>query len=218
MSGPEIDELDLEVGGLESSMAEAASMARTFASELGEVRGTLGATVSDLGKLERGFSGGLKKAIDGLVLDSGTLRDALRGFGRSVADTVYSAAMKPATDRASGALAGGLGSLMAGLIPYADGAVFSQARVRPFARGGVVSSAMTFPMRDGTGLMGEAGPEAVMPLTRGADGRLGVQAQSGGGVSVTMNISTPDVAGFQRSQGQIAAQMGRMLGRGTRYR
>lgn len=218
MPRPEIDELDLELGGLEGSMAEATAVARAFSSELGEMRGTLGATANDLEKLERGLSGSLKKAIDGLVLDGGSLREALKGFGRSIVETVYAAAMKPATDRVGGLLSGGLASLVSGLMPHADGAAFSQGRIRPFAKGGVVSSPTTFPMRDGVGLMGEAGPEAILPLSRGADGRLGVQARSGGSVSVTMNISTPDVAGFQRSQGQIAAQMGRLLGRGSRYR
>jgi phage-related minor tail protein len=89
----------------------------------------------------------------------------------------------------------------------------------PFARGGVISSPTTFPMRGATGLMGEAGPEAIMPLTRGADGRLGVQAQGGGRpVNVVMNITTPDVSGFARSQSQIAAQMSRALARGERNR
>jgi phage-related minor tail protein len=71
----------------------------------------------------------------------------------------------------------------------------------------------------GTGLMGEAGPEAIMPLARGADGKLGVQARGGGGdVNVVMNVTTPDVAGFRRSQSQIAAQLGRVIGRGARNR
>jgi phage-related minor tail protein len=74
-------------------------------------------------------------------------------------------------------------------------------------------------MRGGTGLMGEAGPEAIMPLTRGADGRLGVRAEGPGRpVTVVMNVSTPDVAGFQRSQSQLAAQVTRALGRGQRTR
>lgn len=88
----------------------------------------------------------------------------------------------------------------------------------PFANGGVVSGPTTFPMRGGTGLMGEAGPEAIMPLSRGADGKLGVRMQGQSATTVVMNISTPDVEGFRRSQSQIAAQMGRALGRGQRIR
>ncbi|OYU17120.1 MAG: phage tail protein, partial [Rhodobacteraceae bacterium PARR1] len=96
---------------------------------------------------------------------------------------------------------------------------FSQGRVMPFAQGGVVTQATSFPMRGGRGLMGEAGPEAIMPLARGPDGRLGGQAGGGGRpVSVVMNISTPDVQGFQRSQSQIAAQAARALARGQRNR
>ena len=65
--------------------------------------------------------------------------------------------------------------------------------------------------------MGEAGPEAIMPLSRGPDGKLGVRSEGGGRpVQVVMNISTPDVTGFQRSQNQIAAQMSRAIARGQR--
>jgi phage-related minor tail protein len=88
----------------------------------------------------------------------------------------------------------------------------------PFAKGGVVASPTRFPMRGGQGIMGEAGPEAIMPLARGPDGRLGVQAGGGRPVTVVMNITTPDVQGFQRSQTQVAAQVGRALARGQRNR
>ena len=103
-------------------------------------------------------------------------------------------------------------------MPFADGGTFSQGRVMPFARGGVVSGPTTFPMRGGTGLMGEAGAEAIMPLARGPDGKLGVRGGGGQAINITMNISTPDAQSFQRSQGQIAAQMSRVLGRGQRNR
>ena len=89
----------------------------------------------------------------------------------------------------------------------------------PFGRGGVVTAPVMFPMRGGTGLMGEAGPEAILPLARGADGRLGVAAQAGGGarpVQVVVNVATPDVEGFRRSRAQIAQEMGRALARGQR--
>jgi lambda family phage tail tape measure protein len=104
-------------------------------------------------------------------------------------------------------------------MPFAKGGAFLQGQVMPFAKGGVVSQPTRFGMRGGMGLMGEAGPEAIMPLTRGPDGRLGVQAANGGRqVTVVMNISTPDVQGFQRSQSQIAAQASRALARGQRNR
>ena len=69
--------------------------------------------------------------------------------------------------------------MISGILPFADGAAFSQGRVMPFARGGVVTAPTQFPMRGGTGLMGEAGPEAILPLSRGADGSLGVRSQGG---------------------------------------
>jgi hypothetical protein len=106
----------------------------------------------------------------------------------------------------------------AGPIPAGAGS-FTAEQVRPFAAGGVVTGPTVFPLRTGTGLMGEAGPEAILPLARGADGRLGVQAGgSARPVQVTVNVSTPDVEGFRRSGGQIAAQMGRALARGQRNR
>ena len=52
-------------------------------------------------------------------------------------------------------------------------------------------------MRGGVGLMGEAGPEAIMPLAAAPTaGSASAPAGGGGAVHVTMNISTPDVAGL----------------------
>ncbi len=213
-----LDALDTEVGNLERTLGDASAMTAAFDAQLRDVKATLGDTTRDLGNLERGFSGGLRRAFDGLVFDGLTLSDALGVLAKAMINTAYSAAIKPVTDHVGGLLAGSLNGLVSGLLPFANGAPFSQGRVMPFAKGGVLSGPASFPMRGGTGLMGEAGPEAIMPLTRGADGRLGVRAQGGGSVSVTMNISTPDVQGFQRSQSQIAAQMQRVLGRGQRNR
>lgn len=75
----------------------------------------------------------------------------------------------------AGAIAGGGGG--EGISPNAaNGAVISQGNVVPFARGGIVDRPTLFPMARGAGLMGEAGPEAIMPLRRGRDGRLGVSS------------------------------------------
>jgi hypothetical protein len=81
-----------------------------------------------------------------------------------------------------------------GYLPFENGSAFSGGNVVPFASGGVVGSPTTFPMSGGrTGLMGEAGPEAIMPLQRGANGKLGVAVnggESGTTVNQVINIST----------------------------
>lgn len=101
--------------------------------------------------------------------------------------------------------------------PYARGGVFRGGRVMPFAAGGVVAAPTYFPMASGTGLMGEAGPEAIMPLARGPDGRLGVAAGGGGTpISVNVTIATPDPTAFRRSEAQVAATLARAVARGQR--
>ena len=72
-------------------------------------------------------------------------------------------------------------------LPNANGNAFIGGHLIPFANGGVVSSPTIFPMARGMGLMGEAGPEAIMPLQRGADGKLGVRAAGGGQGGVVIN-------------------------------
>lgn len=72
----------------------------------------------------------------------------------------------------------GLNSIFTGfsLLPSAKGNVFESGNVIPFARGGIVDRPIIFPMARGAGIMGEAGPEAVLPLRRMVSGRLGVDA------------------------------------------
>ena len=213
-----LQDLEDQVDALEQTLGDATSMAAGFDTELQRIRGTLAETGYDVATLERGLSRGLRRAFDGVVLDGMKLSDALETVAQSMINAAYNAAVKPVTDHFGGLIAQGIGNLVGGLLPFRDGAPFSQGRVMPFANGGVVSGPTYFPMRGGAGLMGEAGPEAIMPLARGADGKLGVRGESGRPINVVMNISTPDAASFQRSQGQIAAQAGRMLARGQRNR
>jgi len=84
---------------------------------------------------------------------------------------------------------------VSGGLPFADGGVISNgSQVQAYANGGVVGGPTTFAMSGGkTGLMGEAGPEAIMPLKRGANGKLGVQMEGGGGgttIVQNINVST----------------------------
>lgn len=219
----EMDDLRAELEALEATLGTTTGMVSAFDSELSRMEEGLVFTSREVGRLASGIGGGLRSAFDGLVFDGAKLSDALRDVANTVLDTAYDIAVKPVQNAVGGLLASGLNGLLSGGQGpglFAQGGAFSQGRVMPFARGGVVASPTHFPMRGGMGLMGEAGPEAIMPLTRGADGRLGVQAAGGGGraVTVVMNISTPDVAGFRRSQSQIAAEASRALARGQRNR
>ncbi|MEO0937001.1 MAG: phage tail tape measure protein [Pseudomonadota bacterium] len=212
----EIEALDASTEELETSLGEASTVLSAFSGELVRMRGTLASTGHDVATLEKGLSKGLRRAFDGLIFDGASLSDALETLANSMINATYNAAMKPVTSHFGGLIANGVGGLMESILPFANGAPFSQGRVMPFATGGIVSGATPFGMRGGMGVMGEAGPEAIMPLARGADGKLGVRAAGGGSTTVVMNITTPDAQSFRRSQSQIAAQMGRAMGRGTR--
>jgi phage-related minor tail protein len=207
-----------QLKALEAQLGSSVSMVAAFDGELARMRETMIFTGREVNTLSSGISGGLRRAFDGLIFDGMKLQDALKSVARTIVDTVHAIAMKPITGAVGGLLAQGISSVMGAAMPFASGGAFAQGRVMPFAKGGVVSGPTTFPMRGGRGLMGEAGPEAIMPLARGPDGRLGVQAGGGRSVNVVMNISTPDVQGFQRSQSQIAAQVSRALARGQRNR
>ncbi len=118
-----------------------------------------------------------------------------------------------------------LSQAFGGLFANADGGVYSGAGISAYS-GQIVSSPTVFPFAKGIGLMGEAGPEAIMPLRRGADGKLGV---SGGGNNVTVNVfEAPGTkTNVQQEQGadgqlnikvvveQLYGMMGRDISRGT---
>ena len=74
------------------------------------------------------------------------------------------------------------------VVPSAKGNVFAKNKIVPYQMGGIVSRPTIFPMRNGAGLMGEAGPEGILPLKRGRDGKLGVIAQGGAGTNITVNV------------------------------
>ncbi len=211
----DFDDLDGDFEALESTMDGARAMTQAFTSEIARAQVSLASINTDVSTLEKGLSTGLKRAFDGVLFKGMELSEAMNALAQSLITTAYNAAIAPVTDGFAGAVANGIGGLL-GSNTFADGGAFTQGRVMPFAKGGVISHATAFPMRGGTGLMGEAGPEAIMPLARSADGSLGVRAGGGSPNNVTINISTPDVQGFQRSQAQIAASVNRALARGQR--
>jgi phage-related minor tail protein len=171
-------------------------------------------TSTDLERAAERFSttvvGGLKRA----VLEGKRLDSVLASAARSISASVLKAALKPLGETLLGNL-GGLGTSL--LSTAATGAVRTAGNLLPFAEGGVIGAPATFPLAGGrTGLAGEAGPEAILPLSRGPDGRLGVTAAGGAPVHVTMTVTTPDAESFRRSEAQVTAMLARAVGRGRR--
>ncbi|MCO5133842.1 MAG: phage tail tape measure protein [Phyllobacteriaceae bacterium] len=182
----------------------------------------------------RGFEAAMKAASDstrhfGSVFTA-TLKSAVTS-GKSLEDTVRALAMRLSTLALNSALApiqksisGSFDVLLQNLPAanapgrFAKGGAFSgSGALTAFARGGVVTGPTLFPHRSGIGLMGEAGAEAVLPLSRGADGRLGVAADGAGApVNVTFNVQARDAESFRRSESQLTAMLARTVRRGSR--
>ncbi len=212
-----LDDLSQRTAELERSLDSASSVAGAFNDELLQLREGMLYTSREVGVLANSIGRNLGNAFEAVVFNGESLSDALTSLAENISTTAYNIATKPVEQAVGTTVADGLNSLLSGVLPFANGGAFSQGRVMPFAQGGVVSSPVNFPMRGATGLMGEAGPEAIMPLTRGADGRLGVQTSGGSrAMNVTMNVTTQDATSFSRSQSQIAAQINRALARGQR--
>jgi phage-related minor tail protein len=162
-------------------------------------------------RIGRQFSNAMSRAFEGLALKGESLGEVLRGLALDISKLTLKAAFRP--------LEQGLGNLFSGLFSGGLG-IGGSASVPlpvPFAHGGVISSPVHFPLgRGGLGLAGERGAEAIVPLARGPDGRLGVAAQAGSGVNVTFNIATPDSESFRRSETQVAAMLTRAVSLGQR--
>ena len=90
----------------------------------------------------------------------------------------------------------------------ANGNAFVDGKVEKYAYGGVVNKPTLFPMANGMGLMGEAGAEAILPLRRGSNGKLGVQSSGGGIGSVVVNVdATKTSANANNGQAEMLGKM-----------
>jgi phage-related minor tail protein len=174
-------------------------------SDLTAVKATLEGIDASALRVSKTLSGAFASAIVG----GKSFNETLTIIAASLTKVFLSAGLQPLTQGLTSMLTSGLGSLVG-----AGGAT----PVAPFAEGGVVASPTFFGSGKSLGLMGERGAEAILPLARGPDGRLGVAAQGGAArpVAVNVSIATPDAESFRRSEGQIAAALARAVARGNR--
>jgi len=128
---------------------------------------------------------GLMSIVDGTKTTKEAFRDMARDIIRQLYDVLVVQRLVGNAQNGTG-IAGLIGGL------FANGGAFSAGRqIQAYANGGVVGGPTYFPMAGGkTGLMGEAGPEAIMPLKRGRGGKLGVSVEgASGSVVVNNNIN-----------------------------
>jgi phage-related minor tail protein len=166
--------------------------------------GDVNVELARVGSLADSVGRSLTNAFRGAVTDGKSLQGVLADIGRAFSDMALKAALKPVGSLISGAV----GSLFTALDP-------SLGRVTAFAKGGVVAVPTYFPTSTGTALAGEAGPEAILPLSRGADGTLGL-AGTAAPVNVTFNVTATDARSFAASEAEISAMLLRAVKRGVR--
>jgi phage-related minor tail protein len=173
----------------------------SFRSELSDVSLEL----DRIGDLADGIGRSLSRAFSGAVHDGKSLKSVLGEISRSFADIALKAAFKPLGNLVSGAIEG----LFTATNPALAG-------VTPFAKGGVLARPSYFPMQGGFGVAGEAGPEAILPLARGSDGRLGVASSGGPAINVNFNVTASDARSFVASEAEVSAMLLRAVKRGAR--
>jgi len=173
------------------------------------------------------FTDSFRSVIDG----SATTQEALASFFKNIAnffmDMAAQIIQKMITmailNKVVGLLPGMSGGVGGGDIfsdiasrgglRMADGGVFAKNKIIPYAKGGIVNRPTMFSYANGGagqfGIMGEAGPEAILPLRRGPGGKLGVESSGGvGNVVVNVDASGSSVEGDNEQAGQL----GKMLG------
>ena len=148
----------------------------------------------------------LSRAFRAAALEGKNLRSLLSDIGRSFANIALKAALKPVGDLVS--------SLVEGAFTATNPAL---AGVQAFAKGGVVAAPTYFTMGNGQlSLAGEAGAEAILPLARGADGRMGVVSNKGAATTINFNVTANDARSFVGAEAEISAMLLRAVKRGTR--
>jgi phage-related minor tail protein len=201
---------------IEPSADEELIRAADSADRLSGVVDQLTPRIRELQSGANGFARAMTSAFASSVSGGRQFDDVLKTLALRLSDTALRTALAPITR----GLSSGISQLFSGLFGGAGGGAVAAASgaIKPFAAGGVIGTPTYFPLSSGgLGLAGEAGPEAIMPLSRGADGRLGIATidRSGAG-QVIVNISTPDAASFRGAEVYLTGQIARAVARGQR--
>ena len=180
-------------------------------------------SMKEIEAIAKSFGQTFTRTLSTSIIQGKSFESTLRSIGTSLSKLALNAALKPLEKMVSGIFGSRLtpsptmpGPLIQ--LPFANGGAIGAGGPIPFAKGGVVASPSYFNFKGGTGLMGEAGAEAILPLSRGPDGKLGVATGKSNAAPtyITFNVNATDASSFQRSESQITAMLARAVSRGGR--
>lgn len=168
--------------GAGQALREAADTARNAWEATAEAVGAAQERSRDIAQgLAQDILGPIKDALKSGEFTWESFASAISRIAQNLATRLIELAFQPIENALMRALSGGGsgGGFFASLFGFARGGVFAGGQeLTAFAQGGVVNRPTVFPFARGIGLMGEAGPEAILPLRRGRGGRLGVEMNS----------------------------------------
>jgi len=155
------------------------------------------------------FARAMSKAFSDAVAGGKQFDTVLKSLALRLSSMALTNAFKPLFKQIFDGMGGGSSG-------GSDGTM-SLSNLTPFAAGGVIGAPSYFPLASGGfGLTGEAGPEAIVPLSRGSDGRLGVSMTGAAPANVTVQIVAPDPASFRSSEAYLTGQIARAVARERR--
>lgn len=169
--------------------------------------------IKDTERLTRGLGTSLSRAFGDAIMRGKDFGDVMRSLALRISSMALTAAFQP--------IGQGIAGILQGMFPpgaggHSLGGALAMQAATPFASGGIVSTPTYFPLGPALGVAGERGAEAILPLARGADGRLGVRAGETKPASITVHVSTPDAASFRRSEAYLSGAIARAVARGER--
>lgn len=170
-----------------------AELLRKAFEEIDEFNKQAVAKVETVGKVGKEVGEDLALVFSSAAGEAITKFEGLKGVLKGIlADINQIAVRELITKPLSGFLTESLkGFSLTSLLGAANGAAFAGGgAVHAFAAGGVVNGATPFRFGAGKlGVMGEAGPEAILPLAKGRNGKLGVRAEGGGGRATSITYA-----------------------------
>ena len=151
-------------------------------------------------------------SFENIIFKGKDVETVFKSLALQLSKKAFNSALKPVEQLFSSGIDSGANSLFGSIFGFAKGGAFASG-----GGGGILSSPAAFPLSGGNiGVAGEAGPEAILPLTRSANGELGVRSSGAAPINIQVTINATDIESFRRSEGEIAATLQRITSRGNR--